>query len=296
MGTKTTRFPWLYLILAYALAWVFWIPIAMTRQDYQSSPVLLIAFLIGVFGPGIAGIVMTYVETGRKGGKEFWQRAVDARRVRPLWWLAILLLWPLLHAAAIALTRLLGGAPPTWTFVREMAGQPLNLAVVPVLYLLQAGLEELGWRGYMLDRLQARFSPLASSLLAGICHTLWHLPLFAMVGTNQIEWGFGRDFWLFVGLSLAMSIVATWCYNGNRRSTFAVIALHFTYNLSLDVFSSPGMQQRVFQVLLILGILIATLFWHTKQSSRRALRSPKGRAVTFFGMNHAQQHHKEAQR
>jgi membrane protease YdiL (CAAX protease family) len=295
MEGKHSRFPWLYLLLAYVLAWAFWIPVGLTRQDYQALPVLLIAVLVGVFGPGIAGIVMTYVEKGRAGGQDFWQRAVDARRVRPLWWAIILLVWPLLHLAAITLTRLLGGAPPAWTFVREMAGQPLNLAIVPVLYLLQAGLEELGWRGYMLDRLQARFSPLRASLLAGICHALWHLPLFWVVGTNQIEWGFGPDFWLFISLALAMSIVATWCYNGNTRSTFAVIALHFTYNLTLDVFSSPGMQQRIFQLILVLGVLVATLFWHRMQSSRRVLRPPQERAVFVSGMNHGQQHPKEIQ-
>ena len=289
MDKKRPKFPWLYLFLAYVLAWVFWIPIAITRQDYQSSPVLLIVFLIGVFGPGIAGIVMTYVETGRKGGKDFWQRAVDARRVRPLWWAIIILLWPLLHLLAIAVTRLFGGEPPSWTFVREMRGQPLGLVVVPVLYLLQAGLEELGWRGYMLDRLQARFSPLGASLLMGVCHALWHLPLFVTVGTNQSQWGFGPDFWLFIGMALAMSIVATWCYNANTRSTFAVIALHFTYNLSLDVFSSPGMQQRIFQVILVLGILMATLFWHRKQSSRGVPRSSKERTVTLSEINRVQQ-------
>ena len=73
MDMKKSRFPWLFLGLAYALAWVFWIPVAMTRQDYQGSPVLLIAVLVGVFGPGIAGIILTYVENGRKGGKDFWQ-------------------------------------------------------------------------------------------------------------------------------------------------------------------------------------------------------------------------------
>jgi membrane protease YdiL (CAAX protease family) len=157
-----------------------------------------------------------------------------------------------------------------------MAGQPLALLVVPVLYLLQAGLEELGWRGYMLDRLQARFSPLIASLVMGVCHALWHLPMFFVVGTNQIQWGFGPDFWLFIGVALAMSLVATWCYGDNRRSTFAVIALHFTYNLNLDVWSAPGMQQRAFQGLVIVGALVGTLLWRTKRPGRRLSRLQKG--------------------
>jgi membrane protease YdiL (CAAX protease family) len=269
---KKSKFPWLYLALSYALAWLFWIPVAMTRQDYRSSPLLLIAVLVGVFGPGIAGIVLTYVEHGRRGGKEFWQRAVDVRRVRPRWWLVLIALWPVLHGLAISLTRLFGGDPPSFAFVREMAAQPFALVVVPILYLVQAGLEELGWRGYMLDRLQARFSPLGASLLLGICHAPWHLPLFWIVGTNQIKWGFGPDFWLFIAVVLAGSVYSTWCYNDNDRSTFAAIVLHFAYNISLDAFSSQGMQQRIFQVIVILGATLVAVSQLWKDRSPESIQ------------------------
>jgi membrane protease YdiL (CAAX protease family) len=246
VDTEKQKFPWLYLVLAYALAWICWIPVAMTRQDYQNSPGLLIAVFVGISGPGIAGIVLTYVGGGREEARDFWRRAVDVRRVRPLWWLAMVLLWPILHGVAIALTRLLGGDPPAFAFLREVTSQPFAIAVVPVLYLLQAGLEELGWRGYMLDRLQARYPPLRASLVLGICHALWHLPLFLVVGTNQIKWRFGPDFWLFIAVVLASAVYSTLCYNGNDRSTFAATVLHFAYNINLDIFTSPGMQQRIF--------------------------------------------------
>jgi hypothetical protein len=53
MTSSRPKFPWLYLVLAYGLAWALWIPVAMTGQDYQESPLLLFAVLLGVFGPGI---------------------------------------------------------------------------------------------------------------------------------------------------------------------------------------------------------------------------------------------------
>jgi len=283
MDIKNPKFPWLYLVLAYALAWVFWIPVAMTRQDYQGSPALLIAVLVGVFGPGIAGIVLTYVEEGKKGGRDFWQRAVDVRRVRPLWWLTMILLWPLLHGVAIALTHLFGGDPPTFAFVHEMTSRPFAIVVVPVLYFIQAGLEELGWRGYMLDRLQARFRPLGASLVLGICHALWHLPLFWVVGTNQIKWGFGPDFWLFIAVVLASSVYSTWCYDGNDRSTFAVTVLHFAYNMNIDIFTSPGMQQRIFHIILILGAAVIAVSWQRKRQGRSMLGPSKKQSQHGLG-------------
>ena len=41
MKISTSVFPWRFIILAYSIAWVCWIPVAVTRQDYQSSPLLL---------------------------------------------------------------------------------------------------------------------------------------------------------------------------------------------------------------------------------------------------------------
>jgi membrane protease YdiL (CAAX protease family) len=47
---------------------------------------------------------------------------------------------------------------------------PAGILIFAILYLLQSALEELGWRGYMLDRLQAIWKPLTSSLVLGIAH------------------------------------------------------------------------------------------------------------------------------
>lgn len=82
--TSNLKFPWAYLVLAYGWAWLFWITIALTRQDYQESPLLLALMFLGVFGPGIAGILLTYREQGKAGGRDFWQRVFDFRRIHPV--------------------------------------------------------------------------------------------------------------------------------------------------------------------------------------------------------------------
>lgn len=190
MTSARPRFPWLYLVLAYAFAWAFWIPIAWTGQDYQTSPLLVAALLAGVFGPGLAAIILVHLRGDKAEWRDFWRRVVDPRRIRPVWYLIAILLWPALHFVAIAVNALLGGQPPGFALVRELLEQPAGLLIVPVLYFIQAGLEELGWRGYMLDRVQAMWRPLPASLVVGVFHAFWHLPLFWVVGTNQIELGF----------------------------------------------------------------------------------------------------------
>jgi len=261
MKTTALKFPWLYLSLAYGLAWMFWIPVALTRQDYQQSPLLLAVVFLGVFGPGVAGILLTYNELGREGGRDFWRRVFDFRRINLKWYALILLLYPVMQIITIVINAWLGGDPPQFAFVRKALAVPACIPLVMVLYLLQAGLEELGWRGYMLDRLQARWKPLAASLVLGICHAFWHLPLFFIVGTNQSRYFSGIDFTLFIVFVLAGSIYSTWCYNDNRRSMLAVILLHTIANLSLDVFLLPGTGETISKLVIALGATAIAISW-----------------------------------
>ena len=68
--------------------------------------------------------------------------------------------------------------------------------------------------------------------MVGLIHAFWHLPLFWVVGTNQIKMGFGTDFWIFVAFVLTSSVFSAWCYLGNGRSIMAAALLHTAGNLN----------------------------------------------------------------
>lgn len=271
MNTSRPKFPWLYLLLAYGWTWLFWIPIVMTRQDYQSSPILLVVMFLGVFGPGIAGIILTYREQGKAGGRDFWHRVFDLRRISLKWYALILLLFPTLHLIAIAINHWLGGSPPEFAFVKEALAMPAGILIVVILYLLQAGFEELGWRGYMLDRLQAIWKPVTASFVLGVSHAFWHLPLFWIVGTNQSRYLSGVNFSLFIIFVLAGSIYSAWCYNDNRRSTLAVILLHTVANLSLDTFLLPGTGEYIFKIVAAFGAVLIAIAWSLPSWKRKQI-------------------------
>jgi membrane protease YdiL (CAAX protease family) len=70
----------------------------------------------------------------------------------------------------------LNGQFPGWP-----AGTPslaVFIAAFGSILLWGGGMEEMGWRGFALPRLQKRYSPLIASLLIAVVWALWHLPLY----------------------------------------------------------------------------------------------------------------------
>lgn len=266
------RLPWPYLIIAYGWSWVIWIAVAFTRTDYQSSPALTALLLLGVFGPGIGGIFLTYRNTDRARRRDFWRRLLDLRRLRWQWIAFMLVLWPALQLAANGAAQALGQPVPPSGLVAQLIAQPPFLLLVVILYFLQAALEDLGWRGYMGEHLLHSQSPGTAAVLVGVFHAFWHLPLFFVVGTNQMKMGLGPEFWLFVVQVIAFSVAATWCYVDNRHSTLAAILLHTAGNLCNDLFNLSGSPLKLqLYTLLMLVAALAVHAWMSR-SGRRAAR------------------------
>jgi membrane protease YdiL (CAAX protease family) len=269
MNALREKFPWQYLVLAYGWAWLWWIPVALSRTYYQASPLLIGVVLIGVFGPGLAGIVLTY-RSGDPGARhDFWQRASDLRRVQWRWLVFMLLLWPAMHALANFLSTALGSPPPASEMVAQITAQPPFALVVVVLFFLQAFLEDLGWRGYMQEQLLRAHGAIQSALIVGIFHAFWHLPLFFIVGTNQAQMGLGINFWLFVAQAVAFSFYATWCYVDNQHSTLAAVLLHTIGNLCNDLFTLSGgtLKFQLQTLLMVVGAFVIILLWLGRRES-----------------------------
>jgi membrane protease YdiL (CAAX protease family) len=262
MKVRSGTFPWLYLLLGFGFSWAIWIPVALTGKDYQSSPFLLAAMLVGAFGPGLAAIMITYFNRDRDDFNEFRSRIYELSRIRPSWLLIILALWPALHAAAIGITHLLGSPIPASPFLNELTARPNTIPLIIFMYFLQSGLEEVGWRGYLQEKLGNLFSLPVSTLLTGVINTLWYAPLFWVVGTNQIQMGFGPELLVFIALVLSTSIFSAWCYYGNRRSVIAAALLQTTGNLSFDIFAyAPGTTKHwVFVLLSVFGAILVLIY------------------------------------
>jgi membrane protease YdiL (CAAX protease family) len=89
--------------------------------------------------------------------------------------------------------------------------------------------EESGWRGFALPRLQARMSALNASLLLGLLWAFWHLPQYL---TGGVQTGGMMPFFIFVPVTVVLTILFTWVFNNTRGSLVATTLMHFSYNFS----------------------------------------------------------------
>lgn len=242
----------LYFLLTFVITWICVFPmIVTTGQDL--GPV--VGVIVGVlftgglaFGPAISAIIVTSIESGRSAVRELLGRTVKLR-VGVQWYLAAVFVPLILYVSAGGLNLLFGGSfsidllnrYPFRDYISQFSAYDPNLVAVVVaivffvdIWFLGGGLEEIGWRGYALPRLQGRnrYNAVISSLIIGVVWGFWHLPLFLIPGTPQN----GYPFPAYLLGTVGMAFILTWVYN-NTQSLFAVILLHTMENFSFWAFA-----------------------------------------------------------
>lgn len=273
MRQTTLTSPWMYFALALGLSWIFTIPLALAGVNLQSSPVTMISYALAGLGPAAAAILLTYMTQGDEGRKAYWRRILDVRRIPLGWYAVIFLTVPALTLLAAGVDRLLGGPGMRLEAAARFLDQPLSLLPFTLFILLFGPLpEEMGWRGYALERLQARWSALNASLILGAVWAIWHLPLFFIPGTYQHGLGFGTppSWWSFAFNIVIQTIIFTWIFNNTRHSTLSAILFHFMTNYIGELFQLSARAEWVLSALWVLVVLVVLRIWGSQTLTRPA--------------------------
>jgi membrane protease YdiL (CAAX protease family) len=234
----TDKFPWRFIAIAFGISWTCWFFVALTGRNIFTELESGIVAVLGGFGPAIAGIIMVYRTNDQAFIRDYWRRVFDLRRIGIIWFLPILFLYP----ATVLLTFLLTGIELDASPLMEMLQNP-GVLVTTVIFVFIFGpfSEELGWRDYALDWLQARYSAFVSSVILGVIWWAWHLPLLAVVGSFLYQNGHDPVFLMgYLYVVIIYSVLFTWVYNNNARSVLAIILLHFSINLTSRIFVMPA--------------------------------------------------------
>jgi len=216
-----------YFLMAFGFAWLVEVPIILTHAS-----VTLAAFLGPLLGPALAAFILAAVTDGKAGPLRLLHRYV-LWRVGVSWYLFALLGIPLLLVlGALVLPGVLASF--------HAPASPLTLVSRYVVSALLVGgvrggpfLEEFGWRGFALPRMQRQFGPLGASLLLGVLWAFWHSPFFlpggfTPNGASLLSIG------LFVLIGIASTTMMTWVFNHTRGSLLMAFLAHDSIDAAAD--------------------------------------------------------------
>jgi len=259
----------LYFLIAFGFSWLFWIPEALAMRGLLGSSVV-VDFLLSpnnpaAWGPFVSAVLLTWWNERGSGVARLLRRGVDYRFPK-VWWIPIILLFPIIQGGALLLAVLGGESVPELFWVSN----PLLIVVYFVMVLLFQGplQEEFGWRGYALDRLQARFNALNSSVILGLMWGLWHLPYF-LIGTEVI---YLYGFLPLVFSDVLIAVLLTWLYNNTGGSILVALIFHTMFILATQVFPALSTQQGgfFFLVFLTATVIAVVAIWGPKRLVRKA--------------------------
>ncbi len=241
-----------FFILTYAVMWTCFITVAAAAIPAR-RPLGALLVLLGTFAPSLVALGLTARAEGVRGIR-ILLAGVLRWRVAPQWYLFAAGYIPTIKLTVALVHRVATGA---WPRFGNEAWYIIPLAIA-FSTPFQAG-EEIGWRGYALPRLAARFGLARASLLLGLIWACWHLPQFFIPEADTYR----QSFFVYVLQVTALSVAMAWLYARTNGSLLLVMLLHSAVNNAKDIVPSaaPGATNTFGLSASLVAWLTVTLLW-----------------------------------
>lgn len=241
--TTSQKPPWIFFFLVFILSVPFWLVNALVKGFQEQLPIALPISALQFVVPVIVASLLVYREQGWQGVKELLKRAVDFKRIKnKIWYVPILLLWPAMTVIAYGLMYLTGAPLPEHPQFSILLG-----LVFLAVFFFSVACEQIGFMGYAIDPLQARWKALGASVIMGSVWAVWHVIPFMQI-PQPPSW----ILWQCLGM-IPFRILIVWLYNNTGRSVFATIVFQATANLSQFLFPNNGSHYDPFFAFLVLA-------------------------------------------
>ena len=277
-----------FFFMAYAFSWIMLIPYILSQWNVLPDTQLFqIFFVLNPFvGPTLSAYIMNRITEGKAGLLNMRQR-LRLLNVGLHWYAFILLGIPIMMLLGIII---LPGV------LASFQGLPSSFLITYIIYFIVIFFgggplgEEIGWRGFALPRMQARYGALRATLLLGILWTFWHLPHFLTTaqrgGPGSSSSIFYINLPIFLLLVMSITVIMTWVFNHTNGSIFIAILLHASINtfcMVVSLFSAPIVTSTDLPVAIGLGALAIAIFIFTR--GKLGYSTDKEQIQTIIGNN-----------
>lgn len=229
-----------YLCYTFGISWSLWglviLGIYLNIWGY-GNPIAMLCYVLGAFAPAISAGFVSKKQCSAKEYKEFIRNIVNIKKPIKFYLFAI--------GLAFFLTILpifFGGAT---------IAKPIYIGFVLIIpMIIGGGIEEIGWRGFLQERMDKKFNSLISTLVISLIWAAWHIPLWFITWTNQSNW----NFIFFVIIVISFSYILASVYH-KTKSIFLCIICHASINAFWAVFPTNN---KIFPMLpgVIVSIVI----------------------------------------
>ena len=246
-----------YFILAYTITWVGCFLVAgpkFLQGEIIEMTDIFLMWMAMLAGPSIAGITLTRIVDGRSGLQDLLSR-MRLWRVGVHWYAAALLIPPVLIVFVLLTLSILVSSDyvPGFFAMAIFAG------------LITGYLEEIGWTGYALPKMQLKHTALAAAIGIGLLHGTWHLMAGYLGSVQNLGTYFLPNFvamWI-VGM-MAIRVLQVWVYNNTNGSVLLIQLMHASSSGFLMIFtpssSSPANETFWFVVYaVVLWVVVAII-------------------------------------
>jgi hypothetical protein len=214
--------------ITFVVTWLLWLPSVLNSKGIEVPTFLLVISMMASFTPSITGLILLHKRT-EKGQFKAKLKEKFSMQFNKIWFLVIGIIFPLMSGLALMLVKLIDDG-----YVVEQPIKPLFIPIVflQILFIGGALGEELGWRGFVYERLEKLMTPFYSTLILGLLWSLWHLPLFLMDGTVQSN----MPIWQFMLQNTIIAFYYTWVFKQTKGNMILMIYLHAVANTASAIF------------------------------------------------------------
>ena len=240
--------------------------------NIMTSPILPLALFAG---PSVASLLLTGLVSGRAGYRDLLSRLfrwrVDAR-----WYAVAILTTPLVVTPILlALSRL---SPEFLPAIVTEDDKATVLLLGIVAGLMGGVLEELGWTGFAVPRLQRRYSAFTTGLIVAAVWAVWHAPITywsTVSPAGVLDWSlFLPPMTFYVAVLPAFRMLMVWVYN-RTESLLVAMLMHTSLAACTFVILLPPAQGMS---LITYYLVLAAALWGIVAAVRGQLRYPRGLA------------------